>query len=332
MKHDLEEIKKEIINFKAENKQQIETFRLKFISKKGIISQIMQTLKNATIEEKKEIGIKINEIKILAKNKLIELSNKIENKNISKKIEDLTLPPLIKLGSMHPLTQITKTLLEIFQKIGFNISDGPEIEDDWHNFTALNIPPNHPARNMQDTFFLDKNFVLRTQTSSVQIRKMENTKPPIRTISVGRVYRNEAVSARANCIFHQIEALYINKNVSFKDLKQTIYHFTKELFGKNIKIRFRPSYFPFTEPSAEADISCMICNQKGCNICKYSGWVEIGGAGMVDPNVLDNCKIDKQVYSGFAFGMGIERIAMLKYKINDLRLFTENNLKFLKQF
>ncbi len=332
MGHNLNELKDEILNFKAENKQEIEIFRLKFISKKGIISEIMQTLKTVTIEEKKEIGIKINEIKILAKNKLIELSNKIENKNISEKSEDLTLPPLIKLGSRHPLAKITKILLEIFQKIGFNISDGPEIEDDWHNFTALNIPPNHPARDMQDTFFINKDFVLRTQTSSVQIRKMENTKPPIRTVSIGRVYRNEAVSTRSNCIFHQIEALYINKNVSFKDLKQTIFHFVKELFGKNIKIRFRPSYFPFTEPSAEADISCMICDQKGCKICKYSGWVEIGGAGMVDPNVLDNCDIDKNIYSGFAFGMGIERISMLKYKIDDLRLFSENNLKFLKQF
>ncbi|MCP3660237.1 MAG: phenylalanine--tRNA ligase subunit alpha [Bacteroidetes bacterium] len=332
MKYDLEIIKKEIADSKADNKEELEIYRLKYISKKGIISELMNILKNSSNEDKKNIGQKINEIKHLAKQKLLELSQYLEISTISDIKEDLTLPPLEKLGSKHPLSIVTNSLIQIFQKIGFNLSDGPEIEDDWHNFTALNIPPNHPARAMQDTFFIDKDFVLRTQTSSIQIRKMENTTPPIRTISVGRVYRNEAISARSNCIFHQIEALYINKKVSFKDLKQTIYYFAKELFGKNVKIRLRPSYFPFTEPSAEVDISCIICNQKGCKICKYTGWVEIGGTGMIDPNVLDNCKIDKKIYSGFAFGMGIERITMLKYKINDLRLFTENNIKFIRQF
>jgi phenylalanyl-tRNA synthetase alpha chain len=232
------------------------------------------------------------------------------------------------------LSLVKERVIEIFQRMGFNISEGPEIEDDWHNFTALNFPENHPAREMQDTFFIEQNpdIILRTHTSPVQVRVMETQKPPIRTLSPGRVYRKEAISARAHCVFHQFEGLYIDENVSFADLKQTVYHFAKEMFGKETKIRFRPSFFPFTEPSAEIDITCLICKGKGCNICKYSGWVEIGGGGMVDPNVLESSKIDSQKYTGFAFGMGIERITMLKYQIKDLRLFTENDVRFLKQF
>jgi phenylalanyl-tRNA synthetase alpha chain len=248
---------------------------------------------------------------------------------------DLTLPPISDtIGSLHPLSITKKRIIEIFERIGFNVSYGPEIEDDWHNFTALNFPENHPAREMQDTFFIEKNpdIALRTHTSSVQVRVMEKEKPPIRTLSPGRVFRNEAISVRAHCMFHQVEGLYVDKNVSFADLKQTMLYFAKEFFGKDTKIRLRPSFFPFTEPSAELDISCFICGQKGCKICKNSGWVEIGGCGMVDPNVLSKCNIDPEVYTGFAFGMGIERITMLKYQINDIRLFTENDVRFLKQF
>ena len=248
---------------------------------------------------------------------------------------DLTLPGIPnELGSIHPLTLTKNKIIEIFERMGFNVADGPEIEDDFYNFTALNFPENHPAREMQDTFFIERNpdKVLRTHTSNVQIRLMESQKPPFRSIMPGRVYRNEAISARAHCFFHQVEGLYVDKNVGFKDLKQTVYHFAKEMFGKDTKIRFRPSYFPFTEPSAEIDISCFICYGKGCNVCKYSSWVEIAGSGMVDPNVLANCGIDPEEYTGFAFGMGIERIAMLKYQIDDLRLFSENDVRFLRQF
>jgi phenylalanyl-tRNA synthetase alpha chain len=235
-------------------------------------------------------------------------------------------------GGIHPLTATRQRIISIFEKIGFTVASGPEIEDDWHNFSALNFPENHPARDMQDTFFIDSKFALRTHTSSVQVRLMENNKPPFRSLMPGRVYRNEAISARAHCFFHQVEGLYIDKNVSFADMKQTLLYFSKEMFGEQTKIRLRPSYFPFTEPSAEMDVTCFICNAKGCNVCKHSGWVEIMGCGMVDPEVLKNCGIDDQVYSGFAFGMGIERIAMLKYRVNDLRLFSENDVRFLKQF
>ncbi|MDX5442464.1 MAG: phenylalanine--tRNA ligase subunit alpha, partial [Hymenobacteraceae bacterium] len=248
---------------------------------------------------------------------------------------DFTLPPVPNtLGTRHPISVVREEMIRIFERIGFNVSYGPEIEDDWHNFTALNFPENHPARDMQDTFFLEKNpdVLLRTHTSTVQVRLMEHNQPPLRSIMPGRVFRNEAISARAHCIFHQMEGLYVDENVSFADLKQTLYHFAKEMFGADTKIRFRPSYFPFTEPSAEIDISCLICHGEGCNICKQSGWVEIGGAGMVDPDVLQNCGIDPKKYSGFAFGMGIERITMLKYQIRDLRLFTENDVRFLRQF
>ena len=251
------------------------------------------------------------------------------------------MPPVPnQTGNLHPLTLTRYRIIEIFERLGFNVADGPEIEDDWHNFSALNFPENHPAREMQDTFFVEKkgqsgseqDVVLRTHTSNVQIRLMENQKPPIRAIMPGRVFRNEAISARAHCFFHQVEGLYVDKNVGFADLKQTLYHFAKEMYGKDTKIRFRPSYFPFTEPSAEIDVTCLICKGKGCNVCKHSGWVEIAGSGMVHPNVLKNCNIDPEEYTGFAFGMGIERVTMLRYQINDLRLFSENDVRFLRQF
>ncbi len=364
----IEEIIKEIEDYKVSNKQELEAFRLKFVSNKGVMSSLARELASAPIETKKKLGIQLNTIKSLAKNKLLELSGNLQIKKKSFS-EDYTLPPLLQTGSVHPLSQTKNLLLDIFLKKGFNISEGPEVEDSWHNFTALNIPENHPARDMQDTFFItkgmqsgilkplrfidennskidkklfhnegdnslksSKDFVLRTQTSSVQIRSMENHPPPIKTVSIGRVYRNESVSARSHCIFHQMELLHVDKNLSFKNLKHIISYLTKELFGGNVDIRLRPSYFPFTEPSAEVDISCILCKGKGCKICKHTGWVEIGGAGMVDPNVFDNCGIDKNRYSGFAFGMGIERISMLRYGIDDLRLFTENNVEFLSQF
>ena len=276
----------------------------------------------------------INGLKITVQEKIVSLKKGFENTNESKDKPDLTLPSDSPLGARHPLSIVRNNIIDIFARIGFTVSEGPEIEDDFHNFSALNFPLDHPARDMQDTFFIEKDpdIALRTHTSSVQVRVMENTDPPIRTISPGRVFRNEAISARAHCIFHQVEGLYIDTDVSFVDLKQTLYYFAKELFGEETKTRFRPSYFPFTEPSAEMDISCNICGGKGCNICKYTGWVEILGCGMVDPNVLDSCKINSKEYTGFAFGMGIERITMLKYQISDLRLFFENDVRFLEQF
>ena len=326
----------EIETFKAESKEQLEEFRIKLLSRKGEISELFEEFKNVQPELKKEFGQRLNELRSKAQEKLNSLKEKFEQSTGStdKRI-DLTLPgePL-PLGSRHPLSIVRNRITEIFSRIGYTVSQGPEIEDDWHNFTALNTPDNHPARDMQDTFYVQTNpdVVLRTQTSSVQVRLMENNKPPIRTISPGRVYRNEAISARAHCQFHQVEGLYIDKNVSFADLKQTLLYFAREMFGEETKIRLRPSYFPFTEPSAEMDISCNICGGKGCNICKYSGWVEILGCGMVDPAVLENCKIDSNEYSGFAFGMGIERITMLKYQVRDLRLYFENDVRFLEQF
>ena len=332
-----DQIKKEISNAIANTQDELEAFRMRFISKKSIVGELFTELKNVPNENKREFGAKINEVKQAAQDKFKELISKLEEESKgSNKVDfDLTLPPQhSNVGSIHPITATRNRIVEIFERIGFNVSEGPEIEDDWHNFTALNFPENHPAREMQDTFFIEKNpdIALRTHTSSVQVRVMENKNPPIRTLSPGRVFRNEAISARAHCIFHQVEGLYVDENVSFVDLKQTLLHFAKEMFGKDTKVRYRPSYFPFTEPSAEIDISCNICKGKGCNICKYSGWVEIAGSGMVDPNVLENCGIDSEKYTGFAFGMGIERIAMLKYQINDLRLFTENDIRFLKQF
>ncbi|MFC3879546.1 phenylalanine--tRNA ligase subunit alpha [Algoriphagus namhaensis] len=333
----IEEIKAAIAAADANTAEELEAYRMEFISKKSVVGQLFGMMGQIPNEEKRAFGQLVNGVKNLADEKfqaLIEKVNSSTSKSKSREI-DLTLPPSNQqLGSIHPLTATRQRIIEIFERIGFNLSEGPEIEDDWHNFTALNFPENHPAREMQDTFFIEKNpdIALRTHTSSVQVRVMENQKPPIRTLSPGRVYRNEAISARAHCIFHQVEGLYVDENVGFADLKNTLYHFAKEMFGKGTKVRFRPSYFPFTEPSAEIDITCLICGGKGCNVCKGTGWVEIGGSGMVDPNVLENCGIDSKKYTGFAFGMGIERITMLKYQIKDLRLFTENDARFLKQF
>lgn len=329
---------KEVDVFTAQSKEQVEEYRIKWLSKKGQITLMFEDFRTVAPEIKREVGQKLNELRTKAQDKINELKDKHEASTgtaTSKQI-DLTLPadPSIQLGSRHPLSLVKNQIIDVFARIGFTVSDGREIEDDWHNFTALNTPENHPARDMQDTFYvaLNPEMVLRTQTSSVQVHIMENQKPPIRTISPGRVYRNEAISARAHCQFHQIEGLYIDEKVSFADLKQTLNFFAKELFGTETKIRMRPSYFPFTEPSAEVDISCTICKGEGCNVCKYTGWVEILGCGMVDPQVLENCGIDSKKYSGFAFGMGIERITMLKYRVKDLRLFFENDVRFLKQF
>ncbi|HSI75224.1 MAG TPA: phenylalanine--tRNA ligase subunit alpha [Lunatimonas sp.] len=333
----IKQILAEISSATVTSPDELEAYRMRFISKKSVVGELFAMMRDIPNEQKKNFGQLINGVKQAAEDKfqeLIQSLNQGTKKGNSEGL-DLTLPPSnLPVGGIHPLTATRQRIIEIFERIGFNLSEGPEIEDDWHNFTALNFPENHPAREMQDTFFIEKNpdVALRTHTSSVQVRVMENEKPPIRTLSPGRVFRNEAISARAHCIFHQVEGLYVDENVSFADLKQTLYHFAKEMFGKETKIRFRPSFFPFTEPSAEIDISCLICGGKGCNICKGSGWVEIGGSGMVDPNVLENCGIDSEKYTGFAFGMGIERIAMLKYQINDLRLFTENDVRFLQQF
>lgn len=336
MSSSIQEIREELESSKVSSEIELEAFRMRFISRKSVLGDLFANMKNVEPSERKAYGQEINALKDLAETKFqFHIDSLKGDSKESEAHPDLTLPPLEDtFGSIHPLTATRQRFIEIFERMGFNVSSGPEIEDDWHNFTALNFPENHPAREMQDTFFLEKNpdIALRTHTSSVQIRVMENEKPPIRTLSPGRVFRNEAISARAHCVFHQMEGLYIDKGVSFADLKQTLYHFAKEMYTKDTQVRFRPSYFPFTEPSAEIDISCQICHGDGCNICKHSGWVEIGGAGMVDPNVLENCGIDPKVYSGFAFGMGIERITMLRYGIKDLRLFTENDIRFLKQF
>ncbi|HSH52300.1 MAG TPA: phenylalanine--tRNA ligase subunit alpha [Bacteroidales bacterium] len=322
-------------SFVADNIEEIEAFRIKYLGKKGIINDLFAAFKNVPRENKKEIGQKLNELKISLQEKINELKSALEEKSETHSEVDLSLPgDPVTTGTRHPLSVIRNEIIDIFKRLGFTISEGPEIEDDWHVFSALNFAEEHPARDMQDTFFIEKNpdILLRTHTSSVQVRVMENSQPPIRTISPGRVFRNEAISARAHCIFHQVEGLYIDKNVSFADLKQTLLYFAKEMFGEQTEIRLRPSYFPFTEPSAEMDVACNICHGKGCNVCKYTGWLEILGCGMVDPNVLENCNIDSKKYTGFAFGMGIERIAMLKYGINDLRLYFENDVRFLNQF
>jgi len=337
MLKEIEQLKGEIENYLVDGQDSLEKYRLRFISRKGRLAQLFGGLKEVPASEKRDIGAALNQLKNQAQDKFRDLVHQLnqQKSNKGKSHYDFTLPPIPDpKGSIHPLTIIRGQIVQIFERIGFNLSEGPEIEDDWHNFTALNFPPNHPAREMQDTFFIEKNpdIALRTHTSSVQIRVMENQQPPIRTLSLGRVFRNEAISARAHCIFHQVEGLYVDKHVSFVDLKQTLLHFAREMFASNTQVRFRPSYFPFTEPSAEFDISCQICHGDGCNICKYTGWVEIAGSGMVDPNVLANCKIDPDQFTGFAFGMGLERIAMLKYEIKDLRLFTENDVRFLKQF
>lgn len=324
-------------DFQIKNADDLDKYRIQFLGRNGFMNDLFEKFKAVGSDQKKQFGNVINQLKNDLQTKFDSLKVELESgndKNFSEEW-DFSLPVIPDLtGSRHPLTIVRERMIEIFERMGFNLSEGPEIEDDWHNFSALNFPLNHPAREMQDTFFIEKNpdVVLRTHTSSVQIRVMENSKPPFRTISPGRVYRNEAISARAHCMFHQVEGLYVDKNVSFADLKQTLFHFVSEMFGKEIKVRFRPSFFPFTEPSAEIDISCLICKGTGCNICKQSGWVEIGGAGMLDPDVLKNCKIDPEEYSGFAFGMGIERMTMIKYQVRDLRLYTENDIRFLKQF
>ncbi|MGB4775904.1 MAG: phenylalanine--tRNA ligase subunit alpha [Daejeonella sp.] len=330
----------EINSFQPKSADELEVFRIKFLGTKGIIKDLFEEFKTVSSEEKRVLGKVLNEFKQLAETKYQSLKEQEENstENTKSPTIDLTLPGEgFELGSRHPLSLVRNQIIDIFNKLGFNVAEGPEIEDDWHNFSALNFPEEHPARDMQDTFFIKKggekgDIALRTHTSSVQVRMMETGKPPFRAIMPGRVYRNEAISARAHCFFHQVEGLYIDENVSFADLKQTLFYFVQELFGEGTKVRFRPSYFPFTEPSAEMDISCTICKGEGCTLCKYSGWVEILGCGMVDPNVLENCTIDSKKFTGYAFGMGIERITNLKYQIKDLRLFSENDVRFLKQF
>ena len=330
----IESLLKEVSVIEALNSEAVENFRLKYLSKKGILNQLFDEFKNVPNQEKRVTGQKLNELKLLLQAKLDSFKEHSESAVNNQPKQDLSLPgEIMSLGSRHPIS-ITKNLInEIFIKLGFTISEGPEIEDDWHVFSALNFPQEHPARDMQDTFFIEKNpdVLLRTHTSSVQVRIMEKQKPPIRVIMPGRVYRNEAISARSHCFFHQIEGLYIDKNVSFADLKQTLLFFAKELFGNETEIRLRPSYFPFTEPSAEMDVSCT-CKGKGCNLCKYTGWLEVLGCGMVDPNVFELCGIDSKEYTGFAFGMGIERIALLKYQVKDIRIYSENDVRFLKQF
>jgi phenylalanyl-tRNA synthetase alpha chain len=335
MKEKLEEISENINNFKINSKEELENFRLKYLSRKGILNDLFEEFKQVPNELKKDLGKLMNVVKTNVQIKFDEATEKFKKEkktNFDDNI-DFTLPAdLLENGSRHPLNIIENKIVSIFNKLGFTIAEGPEIENDWHNFSALNFPLNHPARDMQDTFFIDEDIALRTHTSSVQVRLMQKKNPPLRAIMPGRVYRNEAISARANCFFHQIEGIYIDEKVSFADLKQTLYAFVKDMFGNDVEVRFRPSYFPFTEPSAEMDISCQICKGSGCNVCKHSGWVEILGCGLIDPNVLKNCNIDTEKYSGFAFGMGIERITMLKYDVKDLRTFFINDSRFLKQF
>jgi len=330
----------EINAFDTSSVDELEQFRIRFLGTKGIIKDIFDQFKAVSPEEKRVLGKVLNEFKQLAEAKYASL-NEITSSSSLKSEQaaiDLTLPGEgFEVGARHPLALVRREIIDIFNKLGFSVAEGPEIEDDWHNFSALNFPEEHPARDMQDTFFIKKggengDIALRTHTSSVQVRMMEAGKPPFRALMPGRVYRNEAISARAHCFFHQVEGLYVDENVSFADLKQTLFYFVQELYGEGTKVRFRPSYFPFTEPSAEMDISCTICKGEGCQMCKHSGWVEILGCGMVDPNVLENCGIDSKKYSGFAFGMGIERIANLKFEIKDLRLFSENDVRFLKQY
>lgn len=325
---------KEIESFKSSSKDEIENFRIKYLGKKGLVNFYFSEFKNVDNSKKKEYGLSINKLKISAQNKFNELNSLVSSNSTLSKLNDLTRPGnSIEIGSKHPITIVKNRIIDIFSSIGYNVSEGPEIEDDWHNFTALNLPEHHPARDMQDTFFIQTNpdLLLRTHTSSVQVRYMESNKPPIRTISPGRVYRNEAISARSHCFFHQVEGLYIDENVSFADLKQTLEFFTTQLFGKS-KIRLRPSYFPFTEPSAEVDVYWGLKNETDYKMTKGTGWLEIMGCGMVDPNVLDNCGIDSKKYSGFAFGMGIDRIALLLHQIKDIRLLSENDTRFIKQF
>ncbi len=331
----IEDYKKEISSFIVTDEKQAEEFRIKFLGTKGLVKVIMGEMKNVPVEQKKEAGQLLNEFKVFVETTYDQLRGLAAANETQTSTIDLSLPgDILPIGSRHPVILMKNRIVSIFQRLGFAVANGPEIEDDWHNFGALNLPAHHPARDMQDTFYIQQNpdWVLRTHTSNVQIREMEKGTLPIRMVMPGRVFRNETVSARSHCFFHQVEGLYIDENVSFADLKQTLYFFVKEMYGKDVKVRFRPSYFPFTEPSAEMDVTCFICGGSGCNICKKTGWVEILGCGMVHPNVLSNCNIDPNKYTGFAFGMGIERPAMLKYGVNDLRLFSENDVRFLRQF
>jgi phenylalanyl-tRNA synthetase alpha chain len=335
MRNKIENIQQDVESFEAKSLAKIEEFRVKMLGKKGLITLLFSEFRDIPNSEKKEIGQLINQLKNLATEKIILLKENAESTRVKDHNLDLTLPGVpASFGSRHPISLVKQELYDIFQSLGFKIAEGPEIEDDWHVFSSLNFPEEHPARDMQDTFFIKSkpDVLLRTHTSSVQVRVMESEKPPIRVICPGRVFRNEAISARAHCIFHQVEGLYIDENVSFADLKQTLLYFARELFGKDVKIRLRPSFFPFTEPSAEMDVSCNLCGGKGCSVCKYTGWLEILGCGMVDPNVLEFNNIDSKKYTGYAFGMGIERIAMLKYQVRDLRLYFENDFRFLNQF
>ncbi len=345
----VKQVYQDIDAYTVSSKEQLEQYRLRFLSRKGIVTELFEGLKTVAPEDRRTVGQALNELKQLAQERLNGFTQQVEEQQVARAsgpAVDLTLPVIPNLlGNQHPLSLVRQRIIQIFERIGFTVTDGPEIENDWYNFGALNFADNHPAREMQDTFFIEKagadsptDVLLRTHTSNVQIRLLEQQKAatqgfsPVRSIMPGRVYRNEAISARAHCQFHQVEGIYVDRNVSFKDLKDTLYHFVKEMFEKDTRIRFRPSYFPFTEPSAEIDISCQICGGSGCTICKHSGWVEIAGSGMVDPNVLLNCGIDPNDYTGFAFGMGVERITQLKYRVNDLRLYFENDVRFLRQF
>lgn len=335
MQDKIKQIQEEIRAFTVDNDEELENFRLKYLSRKGMIQELFKEFKDIPAEQKKEVGKALNTLKEEARQKFDALKKELATKRTEDVDIDMTLPGYgRRLGSRHPISVVRREVTEIFKRLGYTVSEARELEDDWHVFSALNFPPEHPARDMQDTFFINKKeeVLLRTHTSSVQVRVMESQKPPIRTIAPGRVYRNEAISARAHAMFHQIEGIYIDKDVSFADLKQSLIYFARELFGPNTQIRLRPSYFPFTEPSAEMDISCSLCGGKGCNVCKYTGWLEVLGCGMMDPNVLEASNIDSEEYTGFAFGMGLERIAMLKYNIKDLRLYFENDQRFLGQF
>ena len=332
----IEQYKKEITDLTANGPDSLEAFRIKYLSSKGIVKNMMAEMKNVSVDRKKEFGQLLNEFKQLAESKYENWKQQLDAGASSEAPSiDLSLPgDELPLGSRHPISLMKNHIISIYQRLGFAVAEGPEIEDDFHNFTALNLPLHHPARDMQDTFYIQQNpdWLLRTHTSNIQIREMEKGQLPLRIICPGRVYRNETISARSHCFFHQVEGIYIDENVSFADLKQTLYYFVQEMYGKDVKVRFRPSYFPFTEPSAEMDISCQICGGKGCSMCKKTGWLEILGCGMIHPNVLTNCGIDPNKYTGFAFGMGIERPALLKYGINDIRLFSENDVRFLRQF
>lgn len=329
------QLKQEIADYQQNEVVDAEAFRIQYLGSNGKVKELMKGMKEVPSEKRREVGLMMNDLKSVAEAKWESLKESAGNESSSNEEEDFSLPGNhIQVGTRHPINLVRDKIIAIFHRLGFSVAKGPEIEDDWHNFSALNLPEHHPARDMQDTFYVSQNpaWMLRTHTSSVQVRAMEKGVLPIRIMCPGRVYRNETISARAHCFFHQVEGLYIAEDVSFADLKQTLYFFVKQMFGENIGIRFRPSYFPFTEPSAEMDISCLICGGSGCNVCKQTGWVEILGCGMVHPNVLENCGIDSKKYSGFAFGMGIERITMLKYQINDLRIFSENDIRFLRQF